>query len=117
VEKDYQGPQLPLDADGRHCITQEFVDAMLEWYKSGKSLPRRYVWEIVLAVFDLSAQDHSLVDVPIAPGHTCDVIGDVHGQSLMTFSVHTTDYRRAILRCIASPRADGQAVRDTQSAL
>jgi hypothetical protein len=39
----------------------------------------------VLAVFDLSAQDHSLVDVPIAPGHTCDVIGDVHGQSFDLF--------------------------------
>lgn len=52
---------------------------MIQWFKDGKKLPKRYVWEIVLGAHDQFVKEQSLVDVPIAEGVTVDVIGDVHG--------------------------------------
>jgi hypothetical protein len=52
---------------------------MIEWYKDGKALPKRYVWEIVLGAHAQFAAEASLVDLDVEEGMTCDVIGDVHG--------------------------------------
>jgi serine/threonine-protein phosphatase 5 len=52
---------------------------MMQWFKDGKSLPRRYAWEIVLGAHDHFAKEESLVDVKIEGNVTIDVIGDVHG--------------------------------------
>lgn len=92
VEKDYSGPILPSEpwepsaADQkrppkeRYSITQEFLAALLQWYASGKSLPRRYVWEIVLGAYDAFKKEESMVEVTVEDGETADVIGDVHGE-------------------------------------
>jgi serine/threonine-protein phosphatase 5 len=61
-------------------MTTGFIKEMIEWYKNGKNLPKRYVWEIVLGAHSYFAQDESLVDVEIPDGVTIDVIGDVHGE-------------------------------------
>ena len=53
---------------------------MLAWFKEGKSLPRRYVWEIVLGAYSHFVKEESLVEVNLEEGMTCDVIGDVHGE-------------------------------------
>ncbi|KAK7005691.1 Metallo-dependent phosphatase-like protein [Favolaschia claudopus] len=79
VEKAYAGPKLPF-ADGKFSITHEFVKAMIEWFKEGKTLPKRYVWEIVLGAHDHFSKEESLVKVDLEEGVTIDVIGDVHGQ-------------------------------------
>ena len=52
---------------------------MIEWFKDGKTLPRRYVWEIVLGAYNQFIQEESLVELVLEDGVTCDVIGDVHG--------------------------------------
>lgn len=65
---------------GKYHITQEFATSMLEWFKDGKALPRRYVWEIVLGAYELFKAEESLVDIRLDDGMTCDVIGDVHGE-------------------------------------
>ncbi len=66
---------------------------MIQWFKDGKALPKRYVWEIVLGAYKHFQQEPSLVDVELADGVTCDVIGDVHGMYLlllpMTADTHT----------------------------
>ncbi|KZT26720.1 protein phosphatase 5 [Neolentinus lepideus HHB14362 ss-1] len=81
VEKDYTGPKLPADSDsGKFTINLEFIHGMVQWFKDGKKLPRRYVWEIVLGAFSLFVREESMVDVKLEEGWTCDVIGDVHGQ-------------------------------------
>lgn len=54
---------------------------MIEWFKKGKNLPRRYVWEIVLAAHAHFVAGDSLVSVDLKDGMTCDVIGDVHGNA------------------------------------
>ena len=52
---------------------------MLDWFKEGKTLPRRYVWEIALGAHDIFVQEESLVNLDLEDGMTIDVIGDVHG--------------------------------------
>lgn len=52
----------------------------MEWFKDGKALPKRHVWEIALGAYNHFIQEESLVDVPIEEGMNCDVIGDVHGK-------------------------------------
>ncbi|KAJ6587140.1 phosphoprotein phosphatase [Mycena vulgaris] len=79
VEKTYAGPTLPL-ADGKYSITHEFVTSMIQWFKDGKALPKRYVWEIILGAHEHFSKEESLVNVDLEEGVTCDVIGDVHGQ-------------------------------------
>ncbi|KZT43623.1 protein phosphatase 5 [Sistotremastrum suecicum HHB10207 ss-3] len=80
LDKSYAGPVLPRNASGEHTITASFVDDMLDWFKEGKALARRHVWEIVLGCFQLIVKEESLNEVSIEDGMTCDVIGDVHGQ-------------------------------------
>lgn len=80
VEKSYEGPKLETTEDGKFKITIEFVRSMMQWFKDGKSLPRRYAWEIVLGAHDHFVKEESLVDVKVDKGFTIDVIGDVHGQ-------------------------------------
>lgn len=56
---------------------------MLDWFKDGKSLHRRYVWEIVLGAYDHFVKEESMIELRLEEGMTCDVIGDVHGKSYM----------------------------------
>jgi serine/threonine-protein phosphatase 5 len=60
-------------------MTQSFLQAMIDWLEDGKTLPKRYVWEIVLGAHEQFAKEESLVNLDIEGGVTCDVIGDVHG--------------------------------------
>jgi hypothetical protein len=53
---------------------------MIQWFKDGNSLPKRYVWEIVLGAHAQFEKESSMVEVDIEEGVTCDVIGDVHGK-------------------------------------
>ncbi|KAF9010505.1 phosphoprotein phosphatase [Cyathus striatus] len=79
VDKAYTGPKLE-EENGRYNITHQFIKDMIEWFKSGKTLPKRYVWEIVIGAYYAFASEQSLVTVDLQEGVTCDVIGDVHGQ-------------------------------------
>ena len=54
---------------------------MLAWFKEGKTLPRRYVWEIALGAYAHFVQEESLVNLVVEDGVTIDVIGDVHGKN------------------------------------
>ncbi|KAH7929902.1 phosphoprotein phosphatase [Leucogyrophana mollusca] len=80
VEKSYAGPQLQTTEDGKYVMTEDFIKGMIEWFKAGKNLPRRYVWEIVLGAHTHFVAEESLVNLDLEEGMTCDVIGDVHGQ-------------------------------------
>lgn len=42
LDKNYTGPKLSL-VDGIYKITIEFILEMLEWFKQGKTLHRRFV--------------------------------------------------------------------------
>ncbi|KAG9005247.1 hypothetical protein FRB94_001665 [Tulasnella sp. JGI-2019a] len=87
LDTGYTGPKLdsmppsdPASKKSTYKITDTFVKEMIEWYRSGKALPRRYIWEIVLAVQDIMEKEASMVEVALDDGVTCDIIGDTHGQ-------------------------------------
>ncbi|KAM5532863.1 hypothetical protein V8D89_013504 [Ganoderma adspersum] len=80
VEKGYTGPILPTNDDGKFTINVQFMRDMIQLFKDGKSIPRRYAWEILLGAHSYFEKEESLVDVVIPDGQTIDVIGDVHGQ-------------------------------------
>ncbi|KAG7446306.1 protein phosphatase 5 [Guyanagaster necrorhizus] len=79
VETTYSGPKLPL-TDGKYGITPSFIKDMVEWFRNGKNLPKRYVWEIVLGAYNHFQAESTMLEVALEEGVTCDVIGDVHGQ-------------------------------------
>jgi serine/threonine-protein phosphatase 5 len=58
---------------------------MIQWFKDGKTIPRRYVWEIVLGAYAYFAQEESLVELELEEGVCVDVIGDVHGAFCVFF--------------------------------
>ena len=66
--------------EGGYRITQAFIDSMLQWFKDGKTLHRRFVWEIVLGCYNELLKEDSLADILLEQGVTCDVIGDLHGK-------------------------------------
>jgi serine/threonine-protein phosphatase 5 len=70
---------------------------MIAWFKEGKNLPKRYVWEIALGCHEIFTKEESLVDVGLRDGVTCDVIGDVHGIFVSCPSTFTDFFSRAIL--------------------
>ncbi len=78
VEKTYTGPKLSFE-DGKYLITLQFIKDMIEWFKDGKTLPKRYVWEIVIGAYERFMKEESLVNVDIPDNVTIDIIGDVHG--------------------------------------
>lgn len=97
VDKAYTGPKLPSE-DGKYSITLEFLREMMQWFKDGKMLPKRYVWEIVLGAYQQFEKEASLVDLTLEKGKSVDVIGDVHGRSSqpLLFVTHSS-LRRTIL--------------------
>ena len=76
-------------------MTLEFIQSMVQWFKDGKTLPKRYVWEIVLGAYEAFASEPSLVEVPVPEGTTIDVIGDVHGRFLQPVSDWIISYAGA----------------------
>jgi len=75
LESSYDGPKLDVQEDGKYAITSTFIDEMIRWFKDGKTLPRRYVWEIVLGAHSHFVNEESLVQFDLDDGMTCDVIG------------------------------------------
>ncbi|KAG8929820.1 hypothetical protein FRC02_005023 [Tulasnella sp. 418] len=85
VDKAYTGPRLDTvtsDSSARpqYKITQEFIDAMISYFKDGKTIAKRFAWEIILGCHEMISKEASLVEVELPEGVTCDVIGDTHGQ-------------------------------------
>lgn len=93
MDKAYTGPKLPYD-DGKFQITIEFIRSMIQWFKDGKTLPKRYVWEIALGAHAAFASEESLVELSIPDDVTVDVIGDVHG--MFFSSIAMQDRRRKL---------------------
>lgn len=94
VDRTYAGPKLETLPGGKFGITHEFIHGMIQWFKEGKALPKRYVWEIILGAHEHFAKEESLVSVDLEEGVTCDVIGDVHGEYYHYLSPKLAAYHR-----------------------
>ena len=62
-------------------MTQEFVDDMVERFKSGKTLHKKYVYKIVVAARQIVHDEATMVEMEIPDDVTLTVCGDTHGSS------------------------------------
>ena len=82
VEDSYDGVRL----DGNE-MTKDFVDDMIERFKNGKKIHRKYVFQIVLAVKDLVTKEPTMVETEIESDAKLTVCGDTHGMAPLKVSL------------------------------
>lgn len=74
VEEDYDGVRLGEE------MTQEFIDDMIERFKKGKKIHRKYVFQIVKVVKNLVYNEPTMVEIGVDAGKKLTVCGDTHGE-------------------------------------
>ncbi|WPH04250.1 serine/threonine-protein phosphatase t [Acrodontium crateriforme] len=74
VEEAYDGVRLKDE------MTQEFIDDMIERFKNGKKIHKKYVYQIILAVKDIVYNEPTMVETTVKPDQKLTVCGDTHGQ-------------------------------------
>jgi serine/threonine-protein phosphatase 5 len=73
LENGYDGAKL----DGK--MTVEFIDDMIERFKNGKKLAKKYAYKIIVAVMEVVKKEPTMVEHDVAEGHEITVCGDTHG--------------------------------------
>jgi serine/threonine-protein phosphatase 5 len=74
VEPAYDGVRLGSE------MTQEFIDDMTERFKNGKTIHKKYVYQIIVAVKNIVYNEPTMVEVDIPDDVQLTVCGDTHGQ-------------------------------------
>ena len=74
VDANYDGVKLGQE------MTQEFIDDMIERFKNGKKLHRKYVFQIIRAVRNIVFDEPTMVEMEVQASHKLTVCGDTHGQ-------------------------------------
>jgi len=74
VDADYDGARLGNE------MTSEFIGDMLERFKNGKKLHKKYVYQIILAVQKIVYDEATMVEMEIDDNVNLTVCGDTHGQ-------------------------------------
>lgn len=74
VDPSYDGAKL------EDKMTLDFINDMIERFKTGKKLARKYVFQIILAVMDIVKKEPTMVEHEVAQGHEITVCGDTHGR-------------------------------------
>lgn len=69
LDNSYSGPMLDKTSNGWRP-TLKFLEDMLEWFKAGKTLPKRWVYEIVLGCYEILKKEASLTEYTIPMGVT-----------------------------------------------
>jgi serine/threonine-protein phosphatase 5 len=107
VEPTYDGVRLEQD------MTQEFIDDMMERFKTGKTIHKKYVYQIILAVKKIVYEEPTMVEMEIPEGVELTVCGDTHGSSrsidldvVLTF---TNWLLRSILRSYGALQVERKA--------
>jgi serine/threonine-protein phosphatase 5 len=73
VEEDYVGVRLGNE------MTTEFIDDMLDKFKNGKKIHKKYVYQIVIAVTKIVYEEPTMVEMDIEDDAKLTVCGDTHG--------------------------------------
>ena len=76
VDASYDGVRLE-----KNEMTQEFIDDMIERFKNGKKIHRKYVFQIIKAVKDIVYAEPTMVEVGVEEGTRLTVCGDTHGRA------------------------------------
>jgi serine/threonine-protein phosphatase 5 len=72
LDSSYTGPMLEKTGNGWKP-SSKFIEEMLEWFKAGKTLPKRWIYEIILGCYEILKKEASLTEYTIPKGETCDV--------------------------------------------
>lgn len=74
VEPSYDGAKL------EDKMTLEFVEDMIERFKNGKKLAKKYVYQIIIAAMNIVKSEPTMVEHDVPEGHEITVCGDTHGK-------------------------------------
>ena len=74
VEESYDGVRL----DGKE-MTEEFINDMIERFKNGKKIHKKYVFQIILAVKDIITKEPTMVETEVESDTKLTICGDTHG--------------------------------------
>ncbi|KAH8821685.1 Metallo-dependent phosphatase-like protein [Xylogone sp. PMI_703] len=74
VEDDYDGVRLGNE------MTAEFITDMIERFKNGKRIHKKYVYQIIIAVKKIVYDEPTMVELEVEDGKQLTVCGDTHGQ-------------------------------------
>ncbi|KAB2579748.1 Metallo-dependent phosphatase [Lasiodiplodia theobromae] len=75
VEDGYDGARME---DSK--MTKEFIEDMIQRFKDGKKIHRKYVYQIIIAVKELVYNEPTMVEYDVPEGTKITVCGDTHGQ-------------------------------------
>lgn len=78
VEDTYDGKRLDKN------MTQEFIDDMIERFKNGKKIHRKYAFQIVKNVLDIVKAEPTMVEIGVEKGTKLTICGDTHGKYGLT---------------------------------
>ena len=78
VDDKYDGVRLGNE------MTQEFIDDMIQRFKDGKKIHRKYVFQIIKAVKELVYAEPTMVEIGVDQGTKLTVCGDTHGEYIPT---------------------------------
>lgn len=73
MEKEYDGVRLGKE------MTQEFIDDMIERFKAGKKLHKKYAYQIVMMAKEVFYNEPTMPEVKVEEGKRMTVCGDTHG--------------------------------------
>lgn len=74
IPDDYDGVKLGTE------MTEEFITDMLDRFKSGKLIHKKYVYQIILAVKKIVYDEPTMVEMAVEDGTRLTVCGDTHGK-------------------------------------
>lgn len=74
IEPDYDGVQIKDE------MTQEFIDDMIERFKNGKKIHKKFVYQIIIAVMKIVHDEPTMVEITVPDDVKLTVCGDTHGQ-------------------------------------
>lgn len=74
LESGYDGAELG------DKMTLEFIEDMIERFKNGKKIAKKYAYKIILAVMDISRKEPTMIEHDVEDGHEITVCGDTHGR-------------------------------------
>jgi serine/threonine-protein phosphatase 5 len=73
IESDYDG--LPLEDE----MTKEFVEDMIDRFKRGKKIHKKYAYQIVMKAKQIFYNEPTMPEVKVEEGKRLTVCGDTHG--------------------------------------
>jgi serine/threonine-protein phosphatase 5 len=107
VDPSYDGAKLGNE------MTLEFIEDMIERFKNGKKIAKKYAFQIILAVMDISKKEPTMIEHDVEEGTEITVCGDTHGKSNACYIVGPVLIMfRSILRLNEHLQARRKALRE-----